>query len=78
MIIRVLREIILGPAYNKKLGISWHVHNMRSFSVFSTYLILTVFNRRALQLLIFRLSFVSPNLCLFYHISLLRSIEKDR
>ena len=60
MIIPALRNLKPKPAYNK-LGISWHVHNMRSFSVFSTYLILTVFNRHASQLLISRLSFVSPN-----------------
>ena len=48
---------------------------MRCFRVFSTYLILTVFNRRALRLLISRLSFVSPD-WINYNIKALKSIEK--
>ena len=40
---------------------------MRYFCVFSTYLILTVFNRYASRLLMIRLSFVSPNCPKLYH-----------
>ena len=64
MIIPDLRNLNLKPAYKIKLGVSWHVHNMRSFSVFSTYLILTVFNRHASNLLMNRLSYDQPQLLL--------------
>ena len=65
MIIPDLRNLNLKPAYHEiKLGISWHVHNMRSLRVFSTYLILTVFNRHASNLLIIRLSYNQPQLLL--------------
>ena len=41
---------------------------MRCFRVFSTYLILTVFNRHASRLLIIRLSYDQPQLILLYQI----------
>ena len=72
MIIPILRNLRSKPAYII-LGISRHVHNMRCFSVFSTYLILTVFNRHASRLLMIRLSYGQPQLLIFYHNCLLNT-----
>ena len=61
MIISNLRRLNPRPAYIMILGISWHVHDMRSlFRVLSTYSILTVFNRHASRLLMNRLSYGQP------------------